>query len=150
MEQLLQLVAFKIAHGGLRYLQHLNFQRLYESVEEQRLLRVLAPHLIHPLPFLVPCYGNGSRARWLLRAALTTYEALTARRNKEVSPSHVLPGHRILSPAEVLAIAPCCFDRGVNWWGRFLRLPNEQLRSPNFSSSCSLRCLLGRKYLIIR
>lgn len=97
---------FKIVHGGLRYLQHLDISRLYESVREQRLLRLIAPHLVHPLPFLVPCYGRGMKSPELLRVALTVYETLAGGRNKGVDDYHRLPAHRVLTPAQCLSAAP--------------------------------------------
>jgi glycerol-3-phosphate dehydrogenase len=49
----------KLVHGGLRYLQQHEYRLVYESLHErQRLLRN-APHLVHPLPFLIPLFGRG-------------------------------------------------------------------------------------------
>ena len=47
----------KIVHGGLRYLQHLDVRRMRESIRERMILMRIAPHLVHPMPFLVPTYG---------------------------------------------------------------------------------------------
>ncbi len=49
----------KLVHGGLRYLQQREFALVHENlVERQRLLKN-APHLVEPLPFLVPLFGSG-------------------------------------------------------------------------------------------
>jgi glycerol-3-phosphate dehydrogenase len=49
----------KLVHGGLRYLQQREFALVHENlVERQRLLRN-APHLVRPLPFLIPLFGRG-------------------------------------------------------------------------------------------
>jgi glycerol-3-phosphate dehydrogenase len=49
----------KMVHGGLRYLQQHDFSLVYEALlERQRLLRN-APHLVKPLPFLIPLFGHG-------------------------------------------------------------------------------------------
>jgi glycerol-3-phosphate dehydrogenase len=49
----------KLVHGGLRYLQQREFALVHESLaERQRLLRN-APHLVSPLPFLIPLFGKG-------------------------------------------------------------------------------------------
>ena len=45
--------SLKVAHGGLRYLQHLDIKRMRESVRARRRLLQLAPHLVHPQPFYV-------------------------------------------------------------------------------------------------
>ena len=97
---------FKIIHGGLRYLQHLNFARAFESIQEQRALRKLAPHLVHPLPFLVPCYGYAKRGKPFLTAGLCLYELIASNRNYGVQDSHHLPRFRSMSQEETLAIAP--------------------------------------------
>src|SRR6267378_7717849 len=48
----------KLVHGGLRYLQQKEFRLVYEALaERQRLLR-LAPHLVKPLPFLIPVFAK--------------------------------------------------------------------------------------------
>ena len=48
----------KLVHGGLRYLQQRDYLLVYEALHErQRLLRN-APHLVHPLPFLIPLFGK--------------------------------------------------------------------------------------------
>ncbi len=49
----------KLVHGGLRYLNQREFRLVYEALaERQRLLR-LAPHLVRPIPFLIPIFGTG-------------------------------------------------------------------------------------------
>jgi len=52
---------FHIVHGGFRYLQNLDLPRLRASVRERRWMLRAAPHLVHPIPFLVPCRGHGLR-----------------------------------------------------------------------------------------
>jgi glycerol-3-phosphate dehydrogenase len=97
---------FKILHGGLRYLQQLDFPRIFKSLHEQRVLRALAPHLFRPLPFLVPCYGYGKKSREVLELGLRMYELLGCRRNSGVPPELRLPNHLSLSSDEVLREAP--------------------------------------------
>lgn len=46
----------KLIHGGLRYLQQGNIALVTEALKERGLLCQNAPHLVHPLPFLVPTY----------------------------------------------------------------------------------------------
>lgn len=104
---------FKIVHGGLRYLQHLDLARLFKSVREQRTLRIIAPHLIHPFPFLVPCYGHGMKGKGVLKLGLFLYELLAFRRNQGVSKLHELPAHRVLKKHEVLRDAPGVSEEGL-------------------------------------
>ncbi len=98
--------SFKIIHGGLRYLQHLDFRRLKESVDAQRYLRSKAPHLLKTLPFIVPCYGKGKKSKLLLDLACTAYDYLSKDRNNGVKQDLQLPNHTILKKEELLKIAP--------------------------------------------
>lgn len=97
---------FKIVHGGLRYLQHGDIGRLRESVREQRTLRHIAPHLVHPMPFLVPCYGYGMRGKEVLSLGVMLYELLASNRNELVSDYHRLPSFKILNKEQCLSLAP--------------------------------------------
>jgi glycerol-3-phosphate dehydrogenase len=51
--------SFRMVHGGIRYLQHGDFARIRESVRERRALIRMAPHLVEPLPIVIPTYGHG-------------------------------------------------------------------------------------------
>ena len=97
---------YKIVHGGLRYLQHLDFKRSLESIREQRALRYIAPHLVHPLPFLVPCYQGIKRGKEILSLGMNLYELLGAGRNRDIDDYHHLPRHRFISKDQTLQIAP--------------------------------------------
>src|SRR5487761_371288 len=48
----------KLIHGGLRYLAQREFRLVYEALAERQNLLENAPHLVHPLPFLVPLFGR--------------------------------------------------------------------------------------------
>ena len=48
----------KMAHGGLRYLQQREFRLVYENLHERQRLLENAPHLVRPLPFLIPLFGK--------------------------------------------------------------------------------------------
>src|SRR5262245_57086316 len=48
----------KLIHGGLRYLEHGNFKLVREALGERQCLLKIAPHLVHPLPFLLPIYRS--------------------------------------------------------------------------------------------
>ncbi|MFN8388977.1 MAG: FAD-dependent oxidoreductase [Bdellovibrionota bacterium] len=97
---------FKIVHGGLRYLQQLDLRRVFESAHEQRALRLMAPHLLRPLPFVVPCYGYGKKGRPLLECGMTLYDLLTPSRNRAVQPELKLPKHSWLSRKQLEMEAP--------------------------------------------
>ena len=48
----------KLVHGGLRYLQQHDYLLVYEALHERQRLLHNAPHLVHPLPFLIPLFGK--------------------------------------------------------------------------------------------
>jgi glycerol-3-phosphate dehydrogenase len=48
----------KLVHGGLRYLQQKEYGLVYEALAERQLLLQNAPHLVEPLPFLIPLFGR--------------------------------------------------------------------------------------------
>jgi glycerol-3-phosphate dehydrogenase len=49
----------KLVHGGIRYLQQREFRLVYENLAERQRLLQNAPHLVAPLPFLIPLFGRG-------------------------------------------------------------------------------------------
>lgn len=74
-------VSSKLAHGGLRYLEHRDFHLVYEALHErQRLLRN-APHLVHPLRFVIPFHQGSRLPPWQWRLGLTLYDLLAGRGN---------------------------------------------------------------------
>ncbi|HEU5303611.1 MAG TPA: glycerol-3-phosphate dehydrogenase/oxidase [Gemmatimonadales bacterium] len=95
--------SLKIVHGGLRYLQHLDVRRLRESSRERMTLLRIAPHLVQPLPVVVPTFGHGRRGRGVLGAGFALFNALTADRNARVSdPARRIPPARLISRREVV------------------------------------------------
>ncbi len=48
----------KLIHGGIRYLENLEFGLVFEALNEREKLYELAPHLVHPLRFLLPIFSD--------------------------------------------------------------------------------------------
>lgn len=72
----------KLIHGGLRYLENYEFALVLEaSRERDRLRRHLAPHLVHPMPFVFPIFRGDPVGRLRLTAGLWVYDGLAAFRN---------------------------------------------------------------------
>lgn len=68
----------KLVHGGLRYLGMGELRLVRENHAERRALADrLAPHLVRPMPFLVPLYEGGSRGRLEVGAGVMLYSALS-------------------------------------------------------------------------
>src|SRR5512137_2621538 len=59
----------KTIHGGLRYLQSADLVRMRESIVERRTVARLAPHLLTPLPFLMPTFRKPTRSALAMRVA---------------------------------------------------------------------------------
>jgi len=67
----------KLIHGGLRYLEMFDVALVAESLRERERLRRMAPHLIRPLPFLIPVYRGAKRGMIQIRVGLALYDLLT-------------------------------------------------------------------------
>lgn len=99
--------SLKIMHGGLRYLQHADFKRMRESIRERSILMRVAPHLVHPLPCLMPAYGHGMKGREALWAAMMMNDAMSFDRNTQLDdPQKHIPAGRIVSTDEVRRLVP--------------------------------------------
>lgn len=71
----------KLFHGGLRYLEQLNFSLVAEALKERELmLTTIAPHLVHPVPFLYPLSHRGWE-RPYVAAGLTMYDQMGGARS---------------------------------------------------------------------
>ena len=67
----------RLVHGGLRYLEHYDFGLVRESlVERERLFRN-APHLVRPVPLLMPSFSHNRRSRWLVEVGMVLYDTLS-------------------------------------------------------------------------
>ena len=69
----------KLIHGGLRYLEHGAFRLVREALAEREVLLTSAPHIVRPLPFVLP-YARGLRPRAVLRLGLFLYDNLGGHR----------------------------------------------------------------------
>ncbi|MFI4918986.1 MAG: glycerol-3-phosphate dehydrogenase [Legionellales bacterium] len=66
----------KLIHGGLRYLERYEFSLVKKALKERQTLLTVAPHLVHPQPFVLP-HQKHMRPAWLLRLGLFFYDNLT-------------------------------------------------------------------------
>lgn len=105
---------FNIIHGGLRYLQHLDFPRLFKSAREQRILRTIAGDLIKPLGFILLTSGCGKKGKAFLKTGTTIYELLTFFRNTGFSAEEKVPFSRIINKSDLQKIAPGLMQEDIN------------------------------------
>jgi glycerol-3-phosphate dehydrogenase len=107
--------SLKIMHGGLRYLQHADFKRIRESIRERSILMRVAPHLVHPLPCLMPTYGHGMKGKDALQIALMMNDLVSFDRNSRIEdPQKHLPAGRIISKEEVQRLIPGVETKNLN------------------------------------
>lgn len=97
---------FKIVHGGLRYLRHLDLRRMRESIRDRSTWLRSAPHLVEPLAFVVPTRDRGLERRFLLRAALALNDVISADRNRGLATERCLPRGRTCARAEAAELLP--------------------------------------------
>src|SRR5438093_835185 len=67
----------KMVHGGLRYLQSFDLGLVREALLERQLMVKLAPHLVKPLPFLVPAF-EGARPDFRIGVGLNMYDVMAS------------------------------------------------------------------------
>ena len=65
----------RLIHGGFRYLQHFEFGLVREDLREREILLKIAPHLVHPLPFLIPI--TKPTDRFIMSAGTLLYDILS-------------------------------------------------------------------------
>lgn len=95
----------RLVHGGLRYLEILDFGLVRSDLREREILLRVAPHLVFPLRFLMPHHGDGFLRRTKLRAGMALYDLLSFDKS--------LPGRRWLSPEEMRAEEPTIRAEGL-------------------------------------
>jgi len=95
----------KLFHGGLRYLERAEFLLVREGGREREGMQRLAPHLVHPLPFLLPIYKSMKYGKFAMGTAVWLYDRL----------AQVEPGEQrvVLSRDEVLMAEPGTNPEGL-------------------------------------
>src|SRR5690348_11231123 len=108
----------KLVHGGLRYLQNFDLGLVREALLERQLLVSLAPHLVRPLPLVVPAF-EGARLDRLVGVGLNLYDVMSVdklrrRRGRDTngeSTSWSPDRHRIITGDEVVEMLPALAAR---------------------------------------
>jgi glycerol-3-phosphate dehydrogenase len=110
----------KMVHGGIRYIQHADIYRVRQSSGERRAFLRIAPHLVKPLPIIIPTYGHRMRGKEVLQVGMCLYDLLTADRNRGISdPDRQIPCGRSLERDEVLRMFPGLSSKGLTGAGVF-------------------------------
>jgi glycerol-3-phosphate dehydrogenase len=101
----------KLIHGGIRYLEQGRFSLVFEGLHERKRLIESAPHLVHPISFLLPSYKGDKIPAWKLKIGLWLYDLLAGSKN--------IAHHRWFSPAEALKNAPLLNPDGLMGCGLY-------------------------------
>jgi glycerol-3-phosphate dehydrogenase len=96
----------RLIHGGLRYLEHGELRLVHESLHDRGRLLEIAPHLVAPIPFVVPLYPHNHKPAWMFRAGMVLFDALSIRKS--------VPRHRRLSRKAVAVELPSLNREGFS------------------------------------
>src|SRR6266508_3602120 len=101
----------RLIHGGLRYLELFDFALVRSDMREREILLRVAPHLVFPLPFLLPLYRPSLWYQAKLRIGMQLYDALSLDKS--------LPRRKWLDRGETLAAEPDLDPDGLTGAWRF-------------------------------
>ena len=98
----------KLLHGGIRYLQKLQFGKVRESARERTYFQIIAPHMTTSIPFLIPTIsGSLMKGRAALLAGMNLYRAVCTGLNGLISdPSKKVEFGTFFSKGKVLEQVP--------------------------------------------
>ncbi len=122
----------KLVHGGLRYLQNFDIGLVREALLERQLLAALAPHLVRPLPLIVPAF-DGARPDRMVGIGLNMYDVMArGRRRRDAnldgredwSPAR----HRVIDGSEVVELLPALAARNPSGGYLFYDCQTDDVR----------------------
>ncbi len=122
--------SLKILHGGLRYLQHMDFRRMNESIASRRYFAKFAPEFIKPLPCVIPTTRWGLKHPLPMKIALMLNDFVSRKRNQGLEAEVNLPNGSLLSPSRCEKLFPGIaesFVTGGARWYDYLILNSERL-----------------------
>jgi glycerol-3-phosphate dehydrogenase len=137
----------KLIHGGLRYLQNFDLGLVREALLERALMVHLAPHLVKPLPLLVPAF-EGRRPDRLTGVGLNMYDVMSWRRGRDEEQEWSPSRHRTIDGAETVELAPALAGRSPSAAYLFYDCQTDDVRmvltvlgeAERFGAVCANRC----------
>jgi len=88
----------RLIHGGLRYLEYVQLDMVYESLRERETLLRTASHLVFPLKLIIPIFRSSRRGRFIISCGMWLYDLLSLRKS--------LPRHEMLNTEQVSQVLP--------------------------------------------
>lgn len=120
-------------HGGLRYLQHLDFRRMRRSIYSRRYFLLESPEEIDAIPFVLPLKGWGKEGPLAMKAALMLNDLISMDRNRGIDSENIIPGGHILSRhlmlEELPGIRKLDFTRAAIWYEAVMNNPARLLEN---------------------
>lgn len=98
--------SLKTVHGGLRYLQDANIRLMRKMITERKAYLKIAPHLVHPLPFLMPTHKKLMKSKLAMTVALKLNDLISMDRNRSMDPIKALPNGHLISRHDCLDLLP--------------------------------------------
>ncbi len=98
--------SLKTIHGGIRYLQNLDFKRMRESIHERMVLMKIAPHLVYPLRVVMPTYSYKMKSRPAMMIATLLNDIVGFDRNQLDDPAKYMPASFTVPKKEVQDYIP--------------------------------------------
>lgn len=95
----------KLIHGGLRYLENFEFGLVRESLKERAIQLKNAPHLVHPLNFIIPVYKTDRRPLWIMKLGVWIYDFLSGK--------YIIEKNRVLNEEGVCRLIPSIQREGL-------------------------------------
>lgn len=136
----------KLIHGGIRYLENQEFKLVFEALSERAKLFEMAPHLAHPLRFLIPIYESSRVSYGLMKLGMWLYDALSLFQAPEL--------HESLKAKQTMERLPELQSKGLKgsvvYSDAYMdddRLVIETLRSANEAGAVCLNYIKAKKIL---
>ena len=127
----------KLVHGGLRYLQNFDLGLVREALLERQINVALAPHLVKPLPLIVPAF-DGARPDRLVGLGLNMYDVMAVDRisplgrrrdrNRDGAEDWSPARHRVISGEEVAELLPALAGRSPSGGYLFYDCQTDDVR----------------------
>lgn len=125
----------KLIHGGIRYLENFEFHLVFEALSERSKLFTIAPHLVHPLRFMIPLFKNSRVGRFKMGMGMMLYDALALFRTPQMHEN--LNKEKTLSRMSIVRgsdlVGSCVYSDA---YMDDDRLVHETMRSANEAGAC--------------
>jgi len=103
----------KLIHGGLRYMKTIEFSLVRESLRERRTMEYIAPHIVAPIPFMVPNYRKLMQSKLAMVPAMFLYDKLSFDKADLDDIDRKLPGWENYGSKETLVLESGLKQKGL-------------------------------------